>query len=209
MTGRIPAEPEYRPLRKRDLAADPLVQFDRWMREAVVRVRLPEAAALATADEAGRPGLRMVLLKSWQPGGLVFYTNYASRKASDLAANPRAALLCYWEPLGRQVRIEGSVLRLPAGESDAYFATRPTGAQLGAHASRQSQPIGSRELLEERVARLARRYGASRPPRPPWWGGYRLAPDHYEFWQHREDRLHDRFRYLPDGAGWRIERLQP
>ena len=188
-----------RPLRRSDLDADPLAQFHRWFEEARDVVRAPEAMALAT----GGPSVRMVLMKEADPNGIVFFTNYESRKGRELDANPRAALLFYWDPLGRQVRIEGPVERVPAEESDAYFATRPEGARAAANASRQSEPIASREELERRLA------GVDPSRRPSWWGGYRLRPDAWEFWQHRDSRLHDRFRYTPDGGGWLIERLSP
>jgi pyridoxamine 5'-phosphate oxidase len=192
-----------RPLLETDVDRDPLVQFLRWLDDAGEAVRAPEAMALATADGDGAPSVRMVLLKHADERGLVFFSGYESRKGRDLAANPRAALLFHWDPLGRQVRIAGPVERLGAEESDAYFATRPPGAQAAARGSRQSAPIAGREELEE----AALRAGAG--GRPDWWGGYLLTPQSYEFWQHREDRLHDRLRYEPDTAGWRIVRLAP
>jgi pyridoxamine 5'-phosphate oxidase len=146
----------------------------------------------------------MVLLKGFDSGGLVFYTSYDSRKGRELELNPRAALLFYWDALGRQVRIEGPVERVAEVESDAYWASRPLGSRLSAAASEQSAPVASREELEARVAALT-----GEPPRPERWGGYRLAPQAYEFWQHRDDRLHDRFCYERAGDGWRVERLQP
>jgi len=192
-----------RPLLETDLAPDPLVQFHRWLEEAREAVRMPEAMALATADGDGAPSLRMVLLKRADERGFTFFSGYESLKGRDLAANPRAALLFYWDPLGRQVRVTGAVERLDAEESDAYFAVRPEGAQAAARGSRQSAPIGSRDELEETAAR------AGAGERPGWWGGYVLRPQTYEFWQHRGDRLHDRLRYEPDGAAWRIVRLAP
>lgn len=191
------------------MAADPVAQFSRWFEEAARVVRLPEAVAVATAGPGGAPSLRMVLLKRWDADGFVFYTNYASQKGHDLEANPQAALLAYWDPLGRQVRLEGTVERVPAAEADAYFDTRPRGHQISAQASRQSEVIGSRQELEGRVAALEAAFEGSSVPRPAWWGGYRIRPSSFEFWQHRDDRLHDRLRYLPEGGGWRIERLQP
>jgi pyridoxamine 5'-phosphate oxidase len=192
-----------RPLLETDVADDPLVQFHRWLAEAGEAVRAPEAMGLATADGDGAPSVRMVLLKGADERGFVFFTGYESRKGRDLAANPRAALLFHWDPLGRQVRVAGPVERLGEDECDAYFATRPPGAQAAARGSRQGAPMGSREELEE----AARRAGPG--DRPEWWGGYLLRPQSYEFWQHREDRLHDRLRYEPGGAGWRIVRLAP
>lgn len=196
-------DPRARALLETDVADDPLVQFHRWFEEASEAVRAPEATALATADGDGAPSARMVLLKQADERGFVFFTGYESRKGRDLAANPRAALLFYWDPLGRQVRVAGPVERLGEEESDAYFATRPPGAQAAARGSRQGAPVASREELEE----AARRAGPG--DRPAWWGGYLLRPQSYEFWQHREDRLHDRLRYERDGAGWRIVRLAP
>ena len=192
-------------LRRRDLAADPLRQFERWFAEARDLVPAPEKMALATTDAAGAPSARMVLLKQADEHGLVFFTHAPSRKGRELAANPRAALLFYWEPQGRQVRVEGSVEQIAAAESDAYFATRPLGARVGALASRQSEPLESRALLEQRVAELS----VDDPARPSTWGGFRVLPAAWEFWQHRDDRLHDRFRYTRSDGGWLIERLYP
>jgi pyridoxamine 5'-phosphate oxidase len=197
-------------LRKSDVAGDPLEQFRRWFAAAKnAGIRAPHAVALATSTAEGSPSLRMVLLKGFDEHGFVFFTGYVSRKAAELDANPSAALLFYWDPLGRQVRIEGSVEHVPDDESDAYFATRPRGAQLAAAASRQSAALSGREELDARVAELAREYDGADVPRPDHWGGYRLRPEVYEFWQHREDRLHDRIRYRRDAGGWAIERLSP
>jgi pyridoxamine 5'-phosphate oxidase len=166
------------------------------------------AVATATADAA--PSVRMVLLKDVDDRGLVFYSHYTSRKGRELDENPRAALLFHWSPLGRQVRVEGRVERVSEEESDAYFATRPRGAQLGAVASRQSWPLASREELDARLVELEAELGNGPVPRPPTWGGFLLAPAAWEFWQHRDSRLHDRFRYEPDpSGGWRVERLFP
>jgi pyridoxamine 5'-phosphate oxidase len=185
---------------------DPLKQFGAWFEEATnAGLRVPEAVALATATGEGAPSARMVLLKDFGERGFVFYSNYESRKGRELAANPRAALLFYWDPLRRQVRIEGEVGRLPAAESAAYFRTRPPGARLSAWASRQSDVVESRAALEDEVERLRGRELDA----PPHWGGYLLRPSVFEFWQHREDRLHDRLRYRRDGNLWVLERLAP
>jgi pyridoxamine 5'-phosphate oxidase len=198
-----------RPLRRADLAADPLVQFHRWFEEAGAAVRAPEAAAIATATADGVPSVRMVLLKGFDEDGIVFHTHATSRKGRELEANPRAALLCYWDPLGRQVRVEGRVERVPDADSDAYFAGRPRGAQIGAHASRQSEVIPDREALERRVAELEGELDGREVARPESWVGYRLVPETWEFWQHRDSRLHDRFRYRREAGAWVIERLAP
>jgi pyridoxamine 5'-phosphate oxidase len=180
---------------------DPLGQFREWREEADT-----EAVALATATSEGAPSVRMVLLKGADERGFTFFTNYESRKGRELAENPRAALLFHWPD--RQVRIEGPVERVGEDESDAYWATRPRGAQLAAAISAQSEPIGSREALEARFAELDATVGTE-VPRPRHWGGYRLVPETYEFWQHRDDRMHDRHRYRRDGETWTIERLSP
>lgn len=201
------------PLLRDDLLADPLAQFLTWFAAArEAGVREPEAMALATATPDGRPSVRMVLLKSADERGYAFFTNHEGRKGQELAANPRAALLFHWEPLGRQVRIEGAVERLPDDESDAYFASRPRGSQVGARVSPQSRPLVSRTWLQERVAEEAAAWGDGPVPRPAHWGGLLVRPECYQFWQHRNDRLHDCFRYLPQPGGvggWTIERLGP
>jgi len=192
-----------------DVDPDPIDQFAAWFEQARLAMPMPEAMALATADPLGWPSVRMVLMKSFDERGLVFYTNYRSPKGLALAANPRAAAAFYWELQNRQVRVRGRVDRVSAPESDAYFATRPRGAQLGAYASHQSQPIEGRADLEWRVASAHTSFEGRPVTRPEWWGGFRLAPEEIEFWQGQPDRLHDRVRYRLDGGAWRIERLQP
>jgi pyridoxamine 5'-phosphate oxidase len=202
------ADPRERPLDETDVDPDPLRQFAVWFEEAgAAGVRAPEATAVATATPDGQPSVRMVLLKGFDERGFVFFTRYEGRKGEELAANPRAALLFYWDPLGRQVRIEGPVERVAEAESDAYFASRPRGAQISASVSPQSRVVESRASLEALAAELEARGGEL--PRPTAWGGIRLPPETYEFWQHRANRLHDRLRYSRDGADWKIERLAP
>jgi pyridoxamine 5'-phosphate oxidase len=202
--------PEH-PLLETDADPDPLRQFLNWFAEALAAdIDLPEAAALATADLVAAPSVRMVLVKQVDERGFVFFSNYESRKGRELATNPRVALLFHWQLLGRQVRIEGAAERTPAEESARYVRSRPRGSQLSALASPQSRPVESREVLEECVAELAARHVGADVPLPESWGGYRVSPESYEFWQHRADRLHDRLRYVPEpGGGWRIERLAP
>jgi pyridoxamine 5'-phosphate oxidase len=204
-------DPRDRPLAEHDLDPDPLALFRRWFAAvAEVGVAEPEAVALATATPEGRPSARMVLAKGIDERGFAFYTNYGSRKGGELEENPFAALLFHWPALGRQVRVEGPVERLPREESERYARGRSRDSQLSALASPQSRPVPSREWLEERVRELARQHEGRNLPVRDDWGGYRLIPDAWEFWQHRPNRLHDRFRYLPDpGGGWRIERLGP
>jgi pyridoxamine 5'-phosphate oxidase len=198
------------PLRERDADPDPFRQFAAWFERAAAVIRAPEAAALATADAAAVPSVRMVLVKRADSSGFVFFTNYESRKARELAANPRAALLFHWDVLGRQVRLEGPVRRTSAEETAAYVRSRPRASQLSALASPQSRPVDGRERLEQRVAELAARYDGQELPLPEWWGGLRLLPETFEFWQNRDDRLHDRLRYArAAGGGWRVERLAP
>ena len=209
--GTIPRVQESRqPLSENRVESDPVTQFTQWYEHAQAAVKhLPDAVALATATRAGQPSLRVVLLKSFDGHGFVFFTNYHSRKGRELARNPQATLLFHWGELARQVRIEGRVEKLPARESDAYFATRPRGSQLAAWASPQSAVIAGRGPLERRVAAFARKYPDG-VPRPPHWGGYRLVPEAFEFWQGGEDRLHDRILFRRARSGrWRIERLAP
>lgn len=183
--------------------SDPLEQFNAWYGEAGTDV-----VALATATPDGAPSARMVLLKGADANGFTFFTNYESRKGRELAYNPRGALLFHWPQLGRQVRVEGPVERIGRQESEEYFRTRPRGAQLAAWASQQSEPVESREVLDERFAEIDREHPGE-VPLPPHWGGYRLVPEVYEFWQHRENRFHDRLRYRRAEGGWTIDRLSP
>jgi len=197
-------------LRRADLAADPITQFNRWMQQALdANLTEPTAMALATADAAGRPAVRIVLLKGVDERGFLFFTNYESRKAKELAANPNAALVLYWAELERQVRITGAVTKASRETSGKYFQSRPRGHQLGAWVSNQSEAIANRAALEERLAELEARFPGD-VPLPPCWGGYILSPIEIEFWQGRPNRLHDRFRYRKEsGEAWLIERLAP
>jgi pyridoxamine 5'-phosphate oxidase len=207
------AEPDRNaPLDERDVSADPLRQFAAWSEQAgAAGVREPEAAALATASARGIPSARMLLVKSFDERGFVFFTNYESQKGSELTANPYAALLFYWDPLGRQVRIVGIVERTSAEQTAAYARSRARRSQLSALASPQSHAIDGRESLERRVAELERRCrDDDELPVPENWGGFRLVPETFEFWQQRADRLHDRLRYRrAEAGGWTIERLAP
>ncbi len=203
---------EYRRARldEGDAAADPLTQFHRWFDEArAAEQPEPNAMALATTDASGIPNCRMVLLKEADPRGFTFFTDYRSPKSSELAANAHAALCFFWGALERQVRILGRVERVSPEESAAYFAQRPRGSRLGAWASTQSAPISSREALEARHAELDRDYPGDDVPLPAHWGGFRVIPAEYEFWQGRPDRLHDRLRYKVLDGGWVVERLSP
>ncbi len=198
------------PLSESSAPADPFELFRAWFAVASASVPEPEAMTLATAGPDGRPSARMVLLRGVDARGFVFFTNYESRKGRELEANPRAALVLYWAPLHRQVRIEGRVARVTAAESDAYFATRAAGSRISAAASPQSTVIAGREPLERRVRELSAEHAERLIARPVFWGGFRVQPDAIEFWQAGEHRLHDRIRYrsLADG-GWVIERLAP
>ena len=190
---------------------DPMKEFDAWFQKGLeCGVVEPSAMTLATVGPEGRPSARVVLLKEYDEQGVVFYTNYESRKGRELAANPHAALVLWWPPLGRQLRLEGPVERVSREQSEAYFRTRPLGSRLSAWASRQSEVIESRAMLERRVEELAAAYADGDVPLPPFWGGYRLRPTSIEFWEGRENRLHDRRRctLLADGT-WQVDRLSP
>jgi pyridoxamine 5'-phosphate oxidase len=203
-----PRRPENPPLDREHLAADPIEQFSAWFDDAREAVPLPEAMTMATVDADGRPDARMVLLKGFGPEGFRFFTNYESAKGEQLGASSRGALVLYWRELDRQVRIRGEVERLSAKDSDDYFASRPRDSQLAAAISPQSRPI-EREELDRRYVELANALGESSPQRPEHWGGYLLRPEAIEFWQGRDSRMHDRFRYMREGGSWRIERLAP
>jgi pyridoxamine 5'-phosphate oxidase len=197
-------------LAESDVAADPVEQFCRWFDAALdAGLHEPNAMTVATAARDGRPSARVVLLKGFDSRGFVFYTNYEGRKGRELEENPRAALLFYWGELERQVRIEGTVSRASEEESDAYYASRPRGSRLGAWASEQSRTVEGREVLEDRIGDLEAEYEGHEVPRPPFWGGYRVRPEVVEFWQGRENRLHDRIVYRWEDGRWEIERLQP
>src|SRR6476659_2189431 len=199
------------PLDEATVDRDPIKQFRLWFDAALASgSRLPESMTLATATSDGKPSARVVLLKSVDADGFVFYTNYRSAKAQELDENPHAALVFYWVGLDRQVRVEGTVSRVSAEESDQYFRTRPRESQLGALASPQSEVIESREVLEERLSALEKEYKDREVSRPSHWGGYRLKPNRIEFWENRPGRLHDRIVYdLPAAGSWTIKRLAP
>ncbi len=198
-------------LERQDLLDDPLQLFARWFGEAVAS-GLPEVngVCLCTNDPEEGPDGRIVLLKGFETEGFSFFSNYGSSKGRQLEADPRAALVFWWQPLRRQVRIRGAVERLPAADSDDYFASRPRASQLGAWASLQSQPIEGRDRLDQNLQQAESRFPEGQPvSRPPHWGGYLLRPTRYEFWQGRDSRLHDRFVYTPGAEGWQIQRLMP
>jgi pyridoxamine 5'-phosphate oxidase len=198
------------PLREENVDPDPLRQFAAWFSDADrAGVRAPEAAAVATATVSGAPSVRMVLVKQFDERGFVFFTNYQSRKAVELAENPQAALLFHWDELGRQVRIEGPVSPVSPEETEVYARSRPRGAQVSALASAQSRPVADRAALEDRVRELAAEFEGADVPLPESWGGFRLRPERYEFWQNRSDRLHDRLAYAREPHRWRLQRLAP
>jgi pyridoxamine 5'-phosphate oxidase len=193
-----------------DVHPDPFVQFARWYDEAVAAgAEEADHMVVATADLAGGPSARVVLLRGFDERGLCFYSNYESRKGRELAANPRVALVLHWSRLYRQVRVTGVVSRLDPSESEGYWRNRPRASQLSAWASHQSEPVPSRASLEAAVERFAARFGDDDVALPPFWGGYRVAPSDFEFWEHRDDRLHDRLRYRREGGSWVLERLAP
>ena len=199
------------PLLESTIFPDPLVQFKHWFEMAqVAGLSEPNAMTLATSTREGKPSARMVLLKSYDENGFVFFTNYTSRKGKELSRNPSAALVFWWDLLERQVRIEGKVQKITIQESDVYFASRPRGSQLATCVSRQSEVIRSRDLLEKEWQELSEKYRSGKIPKPPEWGGFRLIPVVFEFWQGRAHRLHDRLRFtLQKNRNWKIERLSP
>jgi pyridoxamine 5'-phosphate oxidase len=200
---------QWVPLDVADTDPNPFVQFQHWFDEAVGQMHERAAITLVTSTPDGRASARMVLLRYIGERSLGWYTNYESRKGRELAANPFAALLWYCEPLGRQIRIEGGVEKMTVEESDAYFASRPRGHQVGAHASAQSTTLPNRQSLEERVKELEQQFEAREIPRPSYWGGYRLTPTNFEYWQHRSDRLHDRVIYTRNADAWERVRYAP
>ena len=205
----MPRRPDLPPLHRSALDDDPIEQFRTWYEQAVREVPLADAMALATVNEDGAPDARMVLLKGFGPQAFRFFTNLASAKATQLEANPHAALILYWRELDRQVRVRGTVERLAEATSDEYFANRPREAQIGAWASPQSEPMPDRAALDARVEEAANRFSGGAVPRPDFWGGYALRPEQIEFWQGQAARLHDRFLYTREDGGWRLERLAP
>lgn len=198
-------------LKESDLDPNPFKQFDKWFQQALAAgLPEPNAMTLATATPDGKPSARVVLLKGFDERGFVFFTNYESQKGRELSANPLAALVCYWAELERQVRISGRASRVTVEESEDYFHSRPLGSQLGAWASQQSEVVGGRKILEDKLEQLTQEYQTTPVPLPPCWGGYRVTPESIEFWQGRPNRLHDRLRYtIQRGDQWLIERLSP
>jgi pyridoxamine 5'-phosphate oxidase len=205
----MPRRPDMPPLHRSALAGDPIEQFRDWYERAEQEVPLAHAMVLATVDADGAPDARMVLLKGFGPEAFRFFTNLGSRKARQLEAVPRAALVLYWRELDRQVRIRGPVERLSELDSDDYFASRPRDSQIGAWASPQSEPLPDRATLDARVAEAEQRFSGGTVPRPRFWGGYELRPEEIEFWQGQAGRLHDRFLYTREDGSWRLERLAP
>ncbi len=198
------------PLVESEVCSDPMDQFSNWFDEAVKHVRDdPNAMLLATADKHGRPSSRTVLLKEFDETGLVFYTNYESRKARQILENPNICLTFYWPDLLRQVHIEGTAEKVPESQSDAYFRTRPPATQVGAWTSIQSTPIPSREVLNQKFKEMEQKFDQQEIPRPPHWGGFKVTPHRFEFWQGRLNRLHDRIQYTRHQSSWKIERLSP
>lgn len=201
---------KHPPLDAADLAPDPRVQLERWLADAVAAGQIePTAMTLATLSSAGRPAARIVLFKGFVDGGLTFFTNFEGRKGRELAAHPHAALVFWWDRLERQVRVEGGVGRLPSAASRKYFHSRPRLSQLAALTSRQSQVVATREELDARLAENVQRLEGHPVPHPEFWGGYRLEPELFEFWQGRRGRLHDRLQYRRDGGAWIVDRLEP
>ncbi len=201
---------KQRSLNESDMAANPMEQFTAWWDDAIKSdIYEVNAMTLATVNAAGRPSARIVLLKGYDENGFIFFTNYQSHKAQDMEANPHVSLVFFWKELERQVRIEGTVTKVSAEESDAYFHSRPVGSRIGAWASPQSRVIASRAVIEDKVKELEGNFENKTIERPPHWGGYIVAPELIEFWQGRPSRLHDRMQYTKDGQGWKIERLAP